>query len=787
MAKERCLSQYVNLVDHAREDVVLMKDNSALAMFQVDGYPAQTREDRDLYRHREVRQRGMVGLASTPGLVFYDWACRGFADDNIYPKGAFRSKFAREVDRRYRTKLFDRFLYLNKNYIGVMLRPPRFAGERIGEQYDKRVRSKWFARSSDDDSPEDRIAQLDRICENMAGDLIAYHPRRLGWRIDNRGRIFSEIAEALMFAMTGTWRSLGVQAGRRLGSLFSERLIFLQETIEIRGPGRSAYAVCFGGKSIPEHMPPGALDGFKDAPFRSTVCNTFRMIPQQTALALMGRQQNWMVNAGDRAHSQIRALGMAMDEVQSGRMALGDHHVVAMAFCDNPNDLAETSNKAWHTLQDAGFQVAREDRGIEAAYASMLPGMLHMRPRPGAATSFNFASLASLHAFPAGQEKGRWGEPMIMLRTAGGTPYRFHPHNRTGVFNAFIYGESGSGKTTFIAMMLVQGDRLGVQQVVLDYGRGLEPAVRFLDGSYLALNMPTGLAPMKALTNSPEDLNHLGRYWRSAVEAIDGYKFAPEEHRRLGLGLEGIMSLPPKDRWLRDLCAFLPVSRTGARARLERFCWGAEYGGVADNPSDCMDLTKRVIAFDLTKYLNDPLVCGPVVSDILYRTNKLADGRPMQTVIDEAWRASDIPAFAYDTKDGMKTDRKRNAGVVFCTQSIGDAKRSAIGETIREQCKTVIGFAVERPSREDLSEFLRYNSREIDIIESMVPGDGLGLLSQDGRSVVVQMPLGGLDDVIADLSGNEENVRLLDDIRAAHGDNPGLLHELFHEKRREAA
>jgi type IV secretion system protein VirB4 len=47
-----------------------------------------------------------------------------------------------------------------------------------------------------------------------------------------------------------------------------------------------------------------------------------------------------MVSSGDRAHSQIASLDLAMDEVQSGRMIMGDHHLVITVFADNLIDPA---------------------------------------------------------------------------------------------------------------------------------------------------------------------------------------------------------------------------------------------------------------------------------------------------------------------------------------------------------------------------------------------------------------------------------------------------------------
>ena len=776
---DRSTDDFVPLFRHASPLVVLLKDGSVFSMFEVDGLPAQTLDAAELYRARRLLNHALCGHAGTmDGLVLHAWVCRGFAPASVYPAGTFRSRFAQELNEKYRARLMDRFLYLNKTYVGVMVRRSRPAGEWIGSKVKKLQREQDVT----DEAPIERIRRLMRICDILEGDLEPYKPRRLGLREANNRR-FSEIGEALIFAMTGIWRSIGLQPDRRIGPLFSERIIVGPEAIEIRGPGQSAWAACFGMKHMPETCPPGALDGFLSAEFRSTIGQSFRLINTTAALEIMGRKQNRMASAGDRALSQIASLDLAMDEVQSGRMAMGDHHMVVTVFADDLRSMRTIANDAWHILQNAGAQVAREDSALQSAYFSMLPGNTEMRPRPGTISTWNYASLAGMHAFPAGEEKGVWGGPLALFRTTGGTPLRFHLHVN-GVGNAFIFGESGSGKSGLLAFLVSQCERSGIQVVLWDKDRGMEILTRAVGGRYLSLRNPTSVAPLKALSDSPEDIHHLAQFVRGLIRISDGYTMTPEEDRRLFLGLRAIMALPSEDRWLGDLRAFLGVSG-GAGQRLEKWCrrFDGEYARVVDNVRDRVKLDAHVIGFDVTEFLTDPMVAGPIMTHLLYRTGKLADGRRILYIVDEGWRVVNIPAFADAAMDGLKTDRKKNAAVIFATQSIRDALDSPIGHTIREQCKTVIAFGVERPDRTDFKA-LRYTDRECEIIEDLRPGTGLFLLRQAGRSVVAQLALSGLAEELAVLSGNEINVRILDKVRERYGeDDPERLIEAFHQAR----
>ena len=54
--------------------------------------------------------------------------------------------------------------------------------------------------------------------------------------------MFSEIAEAIVFAMTGTWRQIGASTGRMGNAMFSEAIRFRRKRVEFHGPGETSFA-----------------------------------------------------------------------------------------------------------------------------------------------------------------------------------------------------------------------------------------------------------------------------------------------------------------------------------------------------------------------------------------------------------------------------------------------------------------------------------------------------------------------------------------------------------------
>jgi type IV secretion system protein VirB4 len=476
----------------------------------------------------------------------------------------------------------------------------------------------------------------------------------------------------------------------------------------------------------------------------------------------MRKKRNSMISGQDPAKSQQEALVAAADGLASANFVMGDHSLALLVFADTHLALREVATAAWSDLSTCGAVIARENIALEAAWASLCPGNLHLRPRPGYISSLNMTALAPFHAYPRGEDKGYWGGPVAMLRTFSGEPYKLHFHVGD-VGNMAIFGRVGSGKSTLIGFLIAQAERFGATVVLWDKDRGLKILTHALEGVYLELKNPTGLAPLKALTTSAEDLDFLTNLLRGCILSDGGPNLTSEEDRRLHLALRTIMALPSEDRWLEEVRAFLGVEQNGVGARLSKWCWGQEFGWIIDNPADLISLDAKVIDFDQTFILDNAQARGPVMATLYHYVDKLIDGRRLLFVIDEFWKSLLDQSFRDLVNDKLKTLRKRNSPMILATQSPRDALNSLIAHTIKEQCPSVCYFAPGNASWEDFGDQGMGQTRtEFDIMRGLPEGSGSFLLKQGSSSVRVQLPLQGLAAEIAVLSGRESTVRLFD-------------------------
>lgn len=743
---QKLLGDLVPFEGHIADDAVLLKGNSVLACFEIGGVSPDTADAVDIATWFDQYHSTLKNIAADDvELTNYD--CRGMADPELCVPGLHTVAFARDLDNAYRHNLLGDLLYCNRIFLCVQIKAPSRAAQSIG---------RFFAdtTTNSDISLADRVRRLDDVCSLLEAQLSRFGVRRLGYV--TRGQIvFDEIAEALAFAMTGVWRQVPATTGRMGHALFSEEVIFHRRHIEICGAGDPAYAVMFGFKEYPTMTIPGMLHNLSVAPYCCTLAQSFRFASNAEGLSIIGRKQNKMINAGDKAASQADELLHAADALQSRNWVLGEHSIVFIAFANSRKSLPVVGNAAWRDLAACGLTATRMTKALQGAYLSMLPGNTLWTPRPGFVTSSNFIAMAPLYNWPTGEAAGHWpGPPIATFRTLAGTPFRFHWQVQD-VGNTLVTGVTGSGKTTLVSFLVAMS--AGRARIVaLDHKQGWSLMIRQMGGDYAVLGAgEPHFAPLKALDASPRNIEFLTDLIRGCI----GGRLTEEESRRLNLGITTVMELLPTMRSLAELRGFFDDNPEGAGARLDKWCWGNELGWVIDAPVDTVRFG-QLSGLDTTALLENERARGPSLAYLYHRITLLLDGTPFLLPCDEGWRALIDPTFRGMIEKQLRTIRSRNGAVVFITQSPRDIIDSGIANILVEQCPTQFHLPNPRGMREDYVEGLKLTEGQWEALRTLQGGFGMFLLVQGIKSTIAQLPLHGLDSFVRVLSAREEDLTL---------------------------
>lgn len=745
------LGERIPFEDHITDTVVLTKGRGVLSMFSVEGVYPGTADPAFLEMWFNQLHNALRNVAAED-IEFTFYQCRGAAHPDTYEDGLHNHEFPRRLGEAYRKSLFSNSLYSAPLFFAVEIHAPSSTSQTA---------TKFIADATTDPEAEikERLERLNDVCELLQVQLKGYGLKRLGY-VQRGNALFDEIAEAIAFAMTGVPRQIGATTGRMGNAMFSETIRFRHKRVEFHGPGETTYGQMYAFKEYPLSTWPGMFSDLQRAPYNGTLMQSFRVINNTAANDIIGRKQNRLVLAGDKAATQTAALSHAADELMDRLWVLGDHSLIFIAFAETKKAMAIVGNAAWRDLAAAGLVATRLTSDLQAGFLSMLPGAAMWRPRPGFVKSTNLVAFTPFYSYPIGNSQGFWpGPPIAHFRSVAGTLIRFHWHvGMSGLGNTMVTGYPGGGKsltTGFLIAMSAGRSRIAA----LDHKRGWKFLFDELGGSYAVLGSgQPHLAPLKALDASPHNIDFLTTLLRGCI----GGTMTEEEGRRLSIALQTVMRLPAELRNVGEIRAFFDDEPEGAGIRLEKWIFGNELGWVIDAPHNTVAFDADLSCYDTTKLLDNPRARGPAMSVLFHYIGLKLDGRPLLVPIDEGWRALEDETFRPNIEKQLRTIRSKGGVIVFITQDPADTIKSGIAHVLRTMCPTHLHFPNPRAERADYVDGLKLTEGQWDAFKPLQGGQGMFLLVQGEDAIVAQLQLTGMDDFIKILSARESDLTKAD-------------------------
>ena len=781
LSKEMSSSNFIPYSLHCNEDTVLLKDNSLLKIIKIKGFAFETADDDDIDIKKNARNNLLKGMASGNFALWFHTIRR---KEEAYPAGEYTNVFAKRLNKEWKDRHTGDRSFINEHYISIV-RKEDTAGvakvaniiNKIRSKADKGAKEKVF---------KDALAELDEITERVLNGFSNYGPELLSLK-DTPDGVYSEILKFL-----GIIVNCGQIQEYRLSPipldhyLHTNRLYFKSKTFEIMTPNGSKFGAIASLKEYRPSTNAGILDGFLQMPFEFIISQSYTYINRMVAISSMQLQQRRMIQAEDVAVSQIKEIDEALDAAMGGKFAFGSHHLAICCFEDNEKSVENAISMAIVEFSNVGITAVREKLNMEACFWSQLPGNLKYIVRKSTINTLNLASFASFHNYPSGKRVGNhWGDACTVLNTVSGTPYFFSFHVRD-VGHTMIIGPTGAGKTVMMNFLCAQAQKFNCRMFFFDKDRGAEIFIRALGGKYSILEASkySGFNPLK-LPETPENKSFLIE-WLTVLLTTNGEIITAEDMARITEAINGNYMLPYEKRILRNIAPFLGMGGPGSLAgRLEMWHSGGSHSRLFDNEEDIIDFfSSYSFGFEMGEILKDKKSISPVLLYLFHRIQSSLDGTPTMIILDEAWALIDNDVFAPKIKDWLKVFRKLNAFVVFATQSVEDATKSSIADTLVQQTATQIYLPNLKATEVYRTAFM-LSEREFQLIKTTDPSTRYFLVKQDQGGVIAKIDLAGMGDVIRVLSGRAETVLLLDEIiKEVGSDKPDDWIDIYYKRSR---
>ena len=418
---------------------------------------------------------------------------------------------------------------------------------------------------------------------------------------------------------------------------------------------------------------------------------------------------------------------LALQEL--GADAIGEAYVTAtVTVWDEDARIAdEKLRMVEKIIQGRDFTCMVEGVNALEAWFGSLPGHAYANVRQPPISTLNLAHMILLSAVWAGPERDEHfnAPPLFFAKTEGSTPFRFCLHVGD-VGHTLIVGPTGAGKSVLLALMALQFRRYeGAQIFAFDFGGSIRAAAIAMGGDWHDLGgaladdtAPVALQPLARINDAAE--RGWAAEWVANILEREKVALTPEAKEQIWTALSSLASAPVTERTLTGLSVLLQSN--AQKQALRPYCIGGPFGRLLDAESERLG-DADVQAFE-TEGLIGTGAAPAVLAYLFHRIEARLDGRPTLLIIDEGWLALDDPGFAAQLREWLKTLRKKNASVVFATQSLADIETSAIAPAIIESCPTRIFLPNERAIEPQITAIYRrfgLNERQIEILTRATP------------------------------------------------------------------
>ena len=362
--------------------------------------------------------------------------------------------------------------------------------------------------------------------------------------------------------------------------------------------------------------------------------------------------------------------------------------------------------------------------------------------------------------------------PLFFARTEGSTPFRFSLHVGD-VGHTLIVGPTGAGKSVLLALMALQFRRYaGAQVFAFDFGGSIRAAALAMGGDWHDLggalandvNEPVALQPLARVDDAGE--RAWAAEWVATLLARESVTVTPELKEHLWSALTSLASAPLAERTMTGLSVLLQSN--ALKQALQPYTLSGPWGRLLDAE------TERLGEADVQAFETEGLIgagaAPAVLSYLFHRIEDRFDGRPTLLIVDEGWLALDDPGFAAQLREWLKTLRKKNASVIFATQSLADIDNSAIAPAIIESCPTRILLPNERALEPQIAAIYRrfgLNDRQIEILSRATPKREYYCQSRRGNRLFEL----GLSEVALAFTAasSKTDQTTIEEVLAAHG------------------
>ncbi|SMO99206.1 hypothetical protein [Paracoccus laeviglucosivorans] len=656
------------LIEHD-DEVVRTRQNGLMMSLEIAGIDGMTAAPQDITDLRRAVATLIDGLDER--FTFYIHRLHRPAALGLKP--VHGDSFAADLDRRWRQHLGGQNLHDVVLVLTVVCALPT----PLKVPLLRRAAARIFEADT-----ETRLQDLRELIAIIETGLPNVTTRRL--RISDGSLIgfYSAIGTGILApAWRGEMTLIAEDAASSAATFFPDRILFDE------GSGKPRHAAVLAIRRYSQETWPGMLDAL-DTSIDTLVTHSFTPIASEKIADRVRLRVNQMRAADDLATTIQQQLIETADAVESGGKSVGNHQLTITVFADSPAALDAQVSKVKGMAERARIKLTRCSHSLEASYFATHPGNMDYECWGMAVATTTFADMASLHVCDAGTQAQDlyWRTPVTVFQSATGAPHRFSfqvpgsAAKEPPLGHTLVLGPSDSGKTTTVAFLAAQAQRVRPRIIIFDKDLGLRSLVAALGGDYAQIRagQATGLNPLLTETGPRGEAWLMD--WLSALLERRG-PLSPIQSAALKAAIRRVSAAPEALRSFEHFETLVGDVQDGRELAMRVAEWGpgGRYNwvfGAAKHP--VVDFRRSdVVGLDMTEILEHATERTAILSYIFRRLELMFEERvPTLLIVDEAHAALDDDFFATRMPKWAVTARKLNVTLILMTQFPSQIEKS---------------------------------------------------------------------------------------------------------------
>lgn len=788
------VEEYVPYAGHYDEETIVTKNGELMQVIKVTGFAFETIKESEegLSPLREIIRESIKKNFETSNFAFWIHTLRRKRD--ISCEGDYRQDFCSGLNDKWTKRNNWDEQFVNELYISVIIEGESLSVsslklffETIIPEKELKKRQKKLTKARE---------SLGRLTDNMLEDLSSYGAKKLSI-YKKKGTYYSEIISFASKIMNLKQEEIPLVPIDLSCVLPSNRVVFQYNTVQVEGDKERHYGSILSVKEYRE-IAAQEMDKLLQLPVQLIISETFDFINNEKALEAYKEQRKIYEVSGSKKMLEISGIAEILDADKGGETDFGEHQIVVTVLEDTVREMQKATSLTVDTLRDMGVVFVREDLYMENCYWSQMPANFDFIRRQTYLPTGKIAGLASLYNFPAGKMVDNyWGNAVTVFRTANDTPYFFNFHYEKNGHTSII-GPYGAGKTVLMNFLVSEAQKYNGRTFYFEQGRGSEIFIRAMGGKYHQVTKEIDAGNLYInpliLKDTPKNRKFLAQW----LEYLIDYESADQrqsqqyntlvdeqEKARIEKAVELIYSLPEENRILSYVIPKIwdATVNSAAKDKLGEWHGTGKFAKYFDSGVDTTGIdAEKILGFDMSYIVENKYVTIPMVSYLLHKVEDSLTGEvPAIIVLDEAWKMIDNHAFVPRLEKWLERIKKKNAILIFATESVEEAENSAITTKLFDIIKTQI-FLPNKDADDGYKSVFGLSAREYKEIKKLESSSRQFMLKHNMDSVIAKLSLEGMKRELAVLSSTEERLKAMEEAIESEGRTPSNWLPVYYEK-----